>query len=99
MQFFMSFYGGQLKQQICYSFTLLISYMVFNPFEMAAQLFLDFIKFSQFWWSKCFFLSQIQQAPGPDFRKVGKSLSCSHYLLCIWSFLICFTYKQLDVIY
>ena len=27
-KFFMSFYGGQLKQQICYSFILLISYMV-----------------------------------------------------------------------
>ena len=26
--FFMSNYGGPLKQQICYSFTLLISYMV-----------------------------------------------------------------------
>ena len=26
MQIFMSFYDGQLKQQICYSFTLLISY-------------------------------------------------------------------------
>ena len=35
----MSFNGGQLKQQICYSFTLRISYMVFNPFEMAVQLF------------------------------------------------------------
>ena len=34
---FMSFYGGQLKQQICYSFTLLISYMIFNPFKMAVQ--------------------------------------------------------------
>ena len=26
--FFISSYGGPLKQQICYSFTLLISYMV-----------------------------------------------------------------------
>ena len=42
------FYGGQLKQQICYSFTLLISYMFFNPFKMAVQVSLDFIKFSQF---------------------------------------------------
>ena len=43
MKIFMNFYGGQLKQQICYSFTLLInsgliSYMVFNPFKMAVQL-------------------------------------------------------------
>ena len=37
MQFFMSVYGGQLKQQISYNFTLLISYMVFNPFNMAVQ--------------------------------------------------------------
>ena len=34
MQFFMDFYVGQ---QICYSFTLLISYMVFNPFKKAVQ--------------------------------------------------------------
>ena len=27
----------QLKQQICYSFTLLVSYLVFNPFKMAVQ--------------------------------------------------------------
>ena len=27
-------YDEQLKQQIFYSFTLLISYMVFNPFKM-----------------------------------------------------------------
>ena len=32
MQFFIFFfYGGQLKQQICYSFTLLVFYMVFYP--------------------------------------------------------------------
>ena len=31
MQIFMILYGGQLPQQICYSFNLLISYMVFNP--------------------------------------------------------------------
>ena len=37
MHFFMSIYGGQLKQQICYSFTLLTSYMVFNPFKMAVR--------------------------------------------------------------
>ena len=71
MQIFMSFYDGKLKQQIYYSFTLLIPYM-----------FLFHLK----WWSGCFRLhqvfpilmiqmfSQIQQAPGPDFRKVGKSL-------------------------
>ena len=34
---FHEFMVGQLKQQICYSFTLLISYMDFNPFKMAVQ--------------------------------------------------------------
>ena len=34
---FMSLYERQLKQQTCYSFTLLISFMVFNPFQMAVQ--------------------------------------------------------------
>ena len=37
MQIFMSLYEGQWKQQTCYSFTLLISYVVFNPFQMAVQ--------------------------------------------------------------
>ena len=79
MQFFMSFYGGQLKQQICYSFTLLISYTVFNPFKMASIFFRQIIP--NFDGPNVF--SQIQQAPGPNFRKVGKSLSCSHCLLYI----------------
>ena len=39
MQIFMRFYDGQLKQQICYSFTLLISYMGFNLFKMMVQFF------------------------------------------------------------
>ena len=71
MQLLMSFYGGQLKQQIYYSFTMLISYMVLNAFK---------------WWSNSFRLyqvfpilmvqmlfPQIQQVP--DFRKIGKSLA------------------------
>ena len=36
---FHEFYERQLKQQICFSFTQLISYMGFNPFKMAVQLF------------------------------------------------------------
>ena len=67
MQFFMRFYAGKLEQQICHSFTLLISYMVFNPFEMTVQFY-----FSEFDGLNAF--SQIQQASGPDFRKVGISL-------------------------
>ena len=47
VRFFMNFYGGQLKQQICYSFTLIISFMVFNLLKRWS-IFLDFIKFSQF---------------------------------------------------
>ena len=42
MQFFLSFYEGQLKQQICYSFILLISHMAFNPFKMVASNFPKF---------------------------------------------------------
>ena len=66
------FYDRELKQQICYSFTMLFPYM-----------FLIHLK----WWSGSFrlhqvfpilmvqmFFPQIQQAPGPNFRKVGKSL-------------------------
>ena len=37
MPILMSFYGGQLKQQICYSLTLIISFMVFNLFKMGVQ--------------------------------------------------------------
>ena len=33
MQIFISFNEGQLKQQICYIFSLLISHMVFNPLK------------------------------------------------------------------
>ena len=57
------FYGVQLKQ--LYTFDFLY---VFNPFKMTVQ-----FRFSQFDGGKCFF-PQIQQTPGPDFRKVGKSL-------------------------
>ena len=44
MPIFMSLYKGQLKQQVCYSFTLLISYIFFihvffNQFKMAVHFF------------------------------------------------------------
>ena len=48
MQIFMSFYDGQLKQQICYSLTLLIHYMFFNPFKMVVWLFSTASSFSSF---------------------------------------------------
>ena len=37
---FSCFYDGQLKQQIiCYSFRLLVSYMVFNTFKIMVKFF------------------------------------------------------------
>ena len=62
--FFQSFYGGQLKQQTCYSFILLISFMVFNPFEMAVQIFKTASSLPNFDGPNAFF-PQIQQDPGP----------------------------------
>ena len=70
----MSFYEGKLEQQISYSSTL----PCFNQFKMVVNFFktvrlhqvfpnFDSLKLSMI-------VSQIQQAPGPDFRKVGKSL-------------------------
>ena len=55
MQIFTSFYEGQLKQQIFYSFIQLIFYMVFNPFKMAVQFIKAASNFPTF-----AFLSQIQ---------------------------------------
>ena len=39
---FSFFFDGQLKEHICYSFTLLMSYIAFNPFHVFIH------KFSQF---------------------------------------------------
>ena len=44
---FISLYDGQSKQQICYRFQLLISYMVFNPSKMAIQLLFSLISWSK----------------------------------------------------
>ena len=67
MQIFMSFYEGQLKQLISY-----INMLIY-PFKMAVQFFKTASKFPNFDDSNAY--SPIQQAPGPDFRKVGKSLT------------------------
>ena len=75
MQFFMSFNEGQLKQQICYSVKLLISHMVFNPIRMAFQFFKIASNFPKFDGPNAF---PLQQAPGPNFRKVGKPLPKHH---------------------
>ena len=47
----------------CFTYTLLISYMLLNPFSSFILSFDDPNAFSL-----------IQQAPGPDFRKEGKFL-------------------------
>ena len=52
MQIFMSFYEGKLKQQMLN--TAEISCKHFNPFLNGDSVLIDYIKFSQFWWSKCF---------------------------------------------
>ena len=54
MKIFMSFNEGQLKQQICYTFTLLISYIIFNPFKMTAQFFKTASNFPNFNGSNAF---------------------------------------------
>ena len=73
MQFFMSFNGGQIKQQTCYSFTLLISYMVLIHLKKRSSSFRLHQDFPILMVQMLF--PQIQQGPGPDFRKVGKSLN------------------------
>ena len=50
---------------------------------------LDFIQFSKLWWFKCFY-SQFQQAPGPVFRNVGKSLHCHFHMFSDSCFNSCF---------
>ena len=55
---------------IWHSLTLLVSYMVFNPFKMLVQFFKTASKLVILMIQIIF--SQIQQAPGPDFRKIGK---------------------------
>ena len=76
MHIFTSFPDGPLKQQICYSFTLLISYMVYNPFKMVVHFFHTASNFPNSDGPNAFF-PQIQQAPGRNFRKAGKALRAS----------------------
>ena len=80
----MSFYGGQLKQQICYSFTLLISYMVFNPLKMAVQFFWALSSFPNFDGPNAF--SRNSTGPWPRLQK-GRKITVddnSTYLSTIW---------------
>ena len=73
MQFFMSFYEEQLKQQnmlqlytanylVWFSIQLKWRFISFRLHQILPSLMVQVL------------FSQIQQAPGPDFRKVGKSL-------------------------
>ena len=64
---FQEFYEGQLKQQICNSFLLLILiYLKLQSSSFRLYQFFPILMVQMLF-------SQIQQAPGPDFRLVGKS--------------------------
>ena len=70
MQIFHEFYD------ICYSFTLLISYnmvLTFNPFKMAVQFFWTASSLPNIDGPNA--VSHVQQAPGLDIKRVGKSLN------------------------
>ena len=71
MHNFMIFY------EICYSFALLISYMVFNPFEMVVQFFSTASSFPNFDGLNAFFPSST--GPWPDLKK-GRKISVMIYL-------------------
>ena len=58
---FQEFYEGQSKQQICYSFILLVSIYLKCRHN---------INFSQLWWSKCFFSNST--GPWSRFQKSRK---------------------------
>ena len=66
--------------------------MVFDQFKIE-------VLFFQLRWFKCFF-SQIEQTPGPDFRKVGKSLQYN-IIIHVYhiQFLICTDLNYLSVIF
>ena len=77
MQIFMSFYDEQLKQQICYSFILLIPYMFFNPFNICRLVLLDCIKLVQM------FFPQNSTGPWPQLQTDRKipGYDCHHITL------------------
>ena len=78
------FYEGQLKQQICYSFKLLISNIHHFNLKWWQFFYTYCIKFSHFLVVQNLF-SQIQQAPGPNFRKPLAAITavCMHICLNI----------------
>ena len=82
MRFFISFCEGQLKQHNVlqlYTANIFNSYIVFNPLKWHSSSFRRHRMFPILMVQM--FFSQIQQAPGPDFRKVEKSLQDKKKLL------------------
>ena len=76
MQIFMRIYEGQSSNK-CITVTLLISY-VLKSIKNGGPV----LKFPKFDVSNAF--SQIQEAPGPNFRKVGKSLLVTMLLTSVY---------------
>ena len=72
MQIFTSFSDGPLKQQICYSFTLLISSMVYNPFKMVVQFFWSASSSPNSDGPNAFFFLQNSTGPSPQLQKGWK---------------------------
>ena len=73
MQIFTSFYERQLKEEICYSFTLLISdLMVFSQFKMGLPDLLGCIKFPNFYDTNAIF----PNSTGPWLQKSRKTMTC-----------------------
>ena len=77
IEIFMSFYDGQLKHQICHSFTLLISFIVFNPFQKGGPVLLDCIKFSQFFCPKAF-LPKFNRPLALTSERILKKIPANH---------------------
>ena len=74
-----------LEQEICYSFTLLISFIVFNPFKMAVQFFETAFNF-QILMAQMIF-SQIQWALAPtsegrNIPEMKRELTWKGFILC-----------------
>ena len=68
---FQSFYNGQLKQQICYSFIWCLNYLKWRSSSFSLHQNFQILMVQMLF-------PQIQQSPGPNFRKVGKSMMSLH---------------------
>ena len=83
----MSFYEGHMLQFYTANFLY-----VFNPFKIAVQLYLTASNFPIL--MAKMIVSQIQQAPGPDSRKVGKSLRNLIDFLSTFFYCVFFLYLE-----